>query len=140
MLSTSQRAPGYRFQYQVPPTSPPCSKTRAVKPLSTQPVQHVHAGKPGTDHDDVVRLGGRRLAFGRTWIARLTSFRAPLEIFLLLRTSILPAAPKRKAQIGHTGLHILPVGECGDCCTAIPGVSTQDQARGNRLGFATPMR
>jgi len=63
--------------------------------------------------------------------------RAPLEIFLLLRTSILPAAPKRKGQIRHSGLHILPDG-MPDCCTAIPGVSTQDQARGNLLGFATP--
>src|SRR3954468_13474827 len=32
MLSTSQRAPGYRFQYQVPPTPPPASNTRAEKP------------------------------------------------------------------------------------------------------------
>ena len=32
MLSTSQRAPGYRFQYQVPPTPSPASKTRTVKP------------------------------------------------------------------------------------------------------------
>src|ERR1700688_4694034 len=32
MLSTSHRAPGYRFQYQVPPTSPPCSKTRTDSP------------------------------------------------------------------------------------------------------------
>ena len=34
MLSTSQRAPGYRFQYQVPPTSPPASNTWALKPSS----------------------------------------------------------------------------------------------------------
>src|SRR5438105_2244860 len=32
MLSTSQRAPGYRFQYQVPPTPPPASNARAEKP------------------------------------------------------------------------------------------------------------
>src|SRR4051812_18559698 len=32
MLSTSQRAPGYRFQYQVPPTPPPASNTRAERP------------------------------------------------------------------------------------------------------------
>ena len=28
--STSQAAPGYRFQYQVPPTSPPCSISRIL--------------------------------------------------------------------------------------------------------------
>ena len=32
MLSTSQRAPGYRFQYQVPPTPVPLSNTRADRP------------------------------------------------------------------------------------------------------------
>src|SRR5947207_14359650 len=32
MLSTSQRAPGYRFQYHVPPTPLPASNTRADKP------------------------------------------------------------------------------------------------------------
>src|SRR5579863_3051109 len=32
MRSTSQRAPGSRFQYQVPPTSPPCSKTFTENP------------------------------------------------------------------------------------------------------------
>src|SRR5258705_2186825 len=32
MLSTSQRAPGYRFQYHVPPTLSPASKHRTVKP------------------------------------------------------------------------------------------------------------
>ena len=32
MLSTSQRAPGYLFQYQVPPMPPPASRTRAEYP------------------------------------------------------------------------------------------------------------
>ena len=34
MLGTSQRAPGYRFQYQVPPTPSPASTTWTVKPSS----------------------------------------------------------------------------------------------------------
>src|SRR4051812_15233345 len=36
MLSTSQRAPGYRFQYHVPPTPPPASNpcTRQPSPRS----------------------------------------------------------------------------------------------------------
>ena len=33
MLSTSQRAPGYRFQYQVPPTPDAASITLAVNPV-----------------------------------------------------------------------------------------------------------
>src|SRR4051794_503050 len=32
MLSTSQRAPGYLFQYHVPPTPEPASNTRAENP------------------------------------------------------------------------------------------------------------
>ena len=32
MLSTSQRAPGYRFQCHVPPTPLPASYTRAESP------------------------------------------------------------------------------------------------------------
>jgi hypothetical protein len=34
MLSESQRAPGYRFQYQVPPTPEPASTPRTEKPAS----------------------------------------------------------------------------------------------------------
>ena len=34
MLGTSHRAPGYRFQYQVPPTPSPASTTWAEKPSS----------------------------------------------------------------------------------------------------------
>src|ERR1700712_1311902 len=32
MLSTSQRAPGYAFQYQVPPTSGAASRTATLRP------------------------------------------------------------------------------------------------------------
>ena len=61
----SQRAPGYRFQYHVPPTSPPASMTTAVKPRPAQPVEQVHPCEPGPDDHDVhvdltAIAGGRR--------------------------------------------------------------------------------
>jgi len=65
--------------------------------------------------------------------------RTPPGILLLLPGSILPAAPKRKGQIGHGGLHILPHG-MRDRRTAIPGVSTQDQAAETGLAFVPLMR
>jgi hypothetical protein len=62
-----------------------------------------------------------------------------LEILLVLPGSILPATPKRKTQFGHTALHILP-GGMHDRRTAIPGVSTQDQAAETGLAFVPLMR
>jgi hypothetical protein len=59
--------------------------------------------------------------------------------FLLLPTSILPAAPKRKGQIGRAGLHILPRG-MHNRRTAIPDASTQDQAKETGLALVPPMR
>ena len=75
-----------------------------------QPVQHVHSGKTGADHDDIVDLRRRRTGFCRKWIARRTSVSRSLGSFSCCRTSILPVAAKRKRQNGLLRLDILPCG------------------------------
>jgi hypothetical protein len=62
-----------------------------------------------------------------------------LGILLVLPGSILPAASKRKGQINHGGLHILPRG-MRNRRTAIPRVSTQDQTAETGLASMALMR
>jgi hypothetical protein len=64
---------------------------------------------------------------------------SPLGFFFVLAGSILPAASKRKGQINHGGLHILPRG-MHNRRTAIPDASTQDQATETGLAFVPLMR
>src|SRR6267154_1196332 len=62
MLSTSQRAPGYRFQYQVPPTPPPASNTRAEKPSPRRRCSMYIPAKPAptmTASKTVLAVAGR---------------------------------------------------------------------------------
>jgi hypothetical protein len=59
--------------------------------------------------------------------------------FLLLPSSILPTAPKRKRQIGRVGLHILP-GGMRNRRTAIPDASAQGQAAETGLALVPLMR
>ena len=68
MDSMSQRAPGYRFHHQVPPTSDAASKHLGGEPELAQPVEHVEAGEPGADHDGVDRaFAGDAVHGGPPW-------------------------------------------------------------------------
>ena len=62
MLSTSQRAPGYRFQYQVPPTPLPASNTRAEKPSPRRRCSMYIPAKPAptTTASKTASLSGER--------------------------------------------------------------------------------
>src|SRR4026208_412275 len=53
MLSTSQRPPGERFKYHVPPKPAPPPAPRARQAQPTQPVEHVHARETGAHHHGV---------------------------------------------------------------------------------------
>jgi hypothetical protein len=62
-----------------------------------------------------------------------------LGFFLVLQTSILPAARKRKRQNGRAGPHILPRG-MRYRRIAISDASTQDVAKETSLAFRPMMR
>ena len=53
MLSMSQRAPGYRLNNQVPPTSSARLDDDGPQAELAQPMQRIETGEPGTDHDRV---------------------------------------------------------------------------------------
>src|ERR1700757_605766 len=58
MLSTSQRAPGYRFQYHVPPIALPASRTRTEYPSLRNRWRAYRPAKPApmtiTSNQDVL--------------------------------------------------------------------------------------
>ena len=68
-----------------------------------QPVQHVHSGKAGADHDDIVGLGGAA-GFCRKRMARRTWMRAPWN-FCCCRSAFYPRRESARDKTA-TGLHI----------------------------------